>query len=264
MKFTKTEILEQLDLAFNGVPSEFYPATRSQDIKYNFFLDLEHGYCVTAGSKIHLYSDTERWAIVFEKSGYQNRGTSAEIELDYVGNCIDYPIDKYAERNYITNSSRITLIDPSEFQRIENKNGDEMETFEFIGQNIERIKIQDKFISFDNDFKNYEKAGVKITSDENQKKLISFGNLIRFLNETNPNLISATEDDTKKHIPIDLPKILTIKEFHFTSIYDETNPPSKQETYQLIARILLTRDKNLWKPILKPNNHWTNLESGNL
>ena len=264
MKFTETEILEQLDLAFNGIASEFYPTVRSQDIKYNFFLDLEHGYCETAGNKIHLYADAARWAIVFEKSGYQNRGNSAEIELDYIGNCIDYPVDKYAERNYVTNASRIILIDPSEFERIENKDGDEMETFEFIGQNVEKIKIRDKFILFDNDFKNYEKVGIKITGDDNPKKLISFGNLIRYLNETNPGLINATEDDIKKHIPVDLPKFLTINEFHFISVYDKTNPPSSQETYQLIAKILLTGDKTLWKPTLKPNNHWANWESGNL
>lgn len=264
MKFTESEILEQLDLAFNDVPSEFYPTTRSQDIKYNFFLDLEHGYCETAGSRIHLYADAERWAIVFEKSGYQNRGTSAEIELNYVGNCIDYPIDKYPERNYITNSSRIILIEPAEFDRIENKDGEDMETFEFIGQHIKEIKIRDNFIPFDNDFKNYKQAGITIADDNNPKKLISFANLIRYLNETNPELISATEDEIKKHIPTDLPKILTIDEFHFTSRYETANPPSSQETYQLIARILVTKDTALWKPTQQPNNHWSNWESGNL
>src|SRR5689334_12802499 len=97
--FTENEILHQLDLAFNGTPNEYYPEGQPGDIKYNFFLDLEHGYCETAGNRIHLYADSTRWAIVFEKSGYQNRGGSAEIELNYVGNCIDYPIDKYPERN---------------------------------------------------------------------------------------------------------------------------------------------------------------------
>jgi len=105
--FTGSDILRQLDQAFYGLPNEYYPAGRPKDIKYNFFLDLEHGYCVTAGNRIHLYGDRARWAIVFEKSGYQNRSTSAQIELDYVGNCIDYPVDTFAERNYITNSSRV-------------------------------------------------------------------------------------------------------------------------------------------------------------
>jgi hypothetical protein len=264
MTFDETEILGQLDLAFNGIPNKYYPTGRSEDIKYNFFLDLEHGYCETAGNRIHLYADSIRWIIVFEKSGYRNRGTSAEIELNYVGNCISYPTDKYPERNYITNSNSIILIDPTEFERIENKDGIEMETVELIGQNIKEIKVRGIFVPFDNDYKNYEKIGVKIRDYDNPKKLIGFGDLIRYLNETNPTLISATEDEIRLHIPKDIPKLMTIDEFHFTSAYDKTNPPSHQETYKILAKILVTNDITNWKPTQKPNNSWKNWESGNL
>lgn len=41
--FTETEILDELDLAFNGTPSQYFPSGRPQNIKYNFFLDLKHG-----------------------------------------------------------------------------------------------------------------------------------------------------------------------------------------------------------------------------
>lgn len=262
--FTESEILHQLDLAFNGKVSEYYPAARPQDIRYNFFLDLEDGYCEVAGSRIHLYGDSTRWAIVFEKNGYQTRGTCAEIGLDYVGNCIDYPVNKYPERNYIANNSSIILIDVTELARIENKEGGKMETFELIAQNTKQIKIRDKYISFDNDYRNYEKVGVKVRDYDNPKKLIGFGDLVRYLNETNPSLISATEQDIREHIPKDLPKLMTIDQFHFVSFYDKSKPPSTQETYRLIAKVLLTRDTAYWKPTEKPNNHWKNWESGNL
>ncbi|KFC19881.1 hypothetical protein IO90_11680 [Chryseobacterium sp. FH1] len=264
MTFQETEILEQLDLAFNGNPSKYYPIGRPEDIKYNFFLDLEHGYCETAGNRIHLYADSTRWVIVFEKSGYQNRENSAEIELDYVGNCIDYPIDKYPERNYITNANNIILIDPTEFERIENKDGEEMETFELIGQNIKEIKIRDTHVEFDNNYKNYEKVGIDIRDYNNPKNLIGFGDFIRYLHETNPTSISATEEEIRKHIPKDIPKLITINDFHFVSAYDKTNPPSQQETYQLIAKILTTKNITNWKPTQKPNNCWKNWESGHL
>ena len=264
MTFNETEILEQLDMAFNGTPSPYYPAGRPEDIKYNSFLDLEHGYCETAGSRIHLYADATRWIVVFEKSGYQNRGTAAEIELNYAGNCIDYPIDTYPEQNYITNTSRIILIDPTEFERIENKEGAEMETFELISPDIAKIKIRDKLVPFDNNYNNYEKVGIKIRDEDNPQKLIGFGDLIRYLNETDPALISATEDEIRKYIPKDIPKLMTIEAFHFVSAYEKTNPPSQQETYQLIAKVLTTRDTTNWQPTQQPNNSWKNWESGHL
>ena len=264
MSFAETDILRQLDLAHSGTPSEYYPTVRSQDIKYNFFLDLEEGYCKIASSRVHLYADSTKWAIVFETAGYQTRGFDAEISLKYVGNCIDYPVDKFPERNYISNDSRIILIDPDEFKRVENKEGAEMETFELIGHNTQSIKVRDVMIPFESDPKVYEQVGVKIRDFSNPKKLIGFEDLIRYFNETKPSLISATETDIKKHIPSDLPKLMTINEFHFVSQYADDEPPSQQETFQLIAKVLVTNDTTFWKPTLKANNHWTNWESGNL
>jgi len=57
---------------------------------------------------------------------------------------------------------------------------------------------------------------------------------------------------------------MTIDEFHFVSVYQKSNPPSQQETYKLLAKILVTRDTANWKPTQKPNNSWKNWESGNL
>jgi hypothetical protein len=256
--------LEELDLAFDGTPGKYYPGGRPEDIKYNFFLDLEHGYCETAGNSIHLYAASSKWAIVFEKSAYQNRATSAEIELNYIGNCIDYPVDKYDGRNYISNSARIILIDSAEFKRIENKTGENLEIFELIGQDIKEIKVRDKLIPFDNDYKNYRKVGIELRDYDNPGKLIGFGDLIRYFHETNPKLISATEEEIRKHIPKDIPKLMTIDDFHFISAYEKTNLPSQQETYRLIAKILLRRDPTYWKPVQKPNNSWKNWESGHL
>ena len=84
------------------------------------------------------------------------------------------------------------------------------------------------------------------------------------MNETNPTLISATEQDVRQHIPKDIPKLMTIEKFHFVSAYNKSASPSNQETYKLIAKVLLTRDTTNWKPTQKANNHWTNWESGNL
>jgi hypothetical protein len=254
MAFSEDEILEHLDLAFYGIPSDYYPKPQPGGTWCSFFLDLEHGYCDTAGSRIHLYTDQTRWAVVFEKNGYWKSATRAEIELDYVGNCIEYPIEKDPEDSIcISNSSNIVLIDSMEFARIENKDGEEMETHELIGKDVKEIKVRDKLIPFDNDYKNYEKLGITIRDYNNPKKLIGFADLIRYLHETNPVLISATDDDIRQHIPNDIPKLMTIDEFHFSSIYNDMNPPSKQETFNLIAKVLVTKDVTNWKPTLEPN-----------
>lgn len=264
MNYSEKEILKELDLACIGIESTNFPKGKKGDISYNFFLDLEHGYCNTAGNRIHLYADDSRWAVVLEKSGYQNRGDSVEIELNYIGNCIDYPIDKHQERSYITNTKNIILIPPKELKRIENREGPKMEQFEIISPNEKEVKIRDTKIKIEHESSKYLKKGIKLESNAKGKSLIGFEDFVRYLNETNPSLISAKEEEIKMHIPKELPKIMTLNEFNHFSVYDESIIPSQHETYQLIAKVLVTKDVGFWKPKLKANNHWSNWESGNL
>ena len=264
LRYTEKEILEEIDLAFNEIPSLKFPNGKEGDIKYNGLLDLEHGYFETANSRIHLFADNQNWAIVLEKSGYQNRSNSAEIELNYIGNCIEYPIDKYSKRNYITNTKRICLIHSKEFERIENKLGSDMEQFELIDDSIKQVHIRDSLIKIELNSKKYEDIGIKLREHNNPRKLIGFGDLIRYFTETKPKIINATEEEVKSQIPKDLKKIMTIDKFHHLSVYEEERLPSQIETYQLITNVLINRDSTYWEPKLKANNHWSNWESGNL
>ncbi len=262
--FTEEEILEQLDIAFQGIPSEYYPAGEKGDIKYNSFLDLEHGYFATAGNRIHLYADTNRWAIVFEKNGYANRAGDAEIELDYVGNCIDYPVDKFPGQNYITNSSLISLITGEEYERIRNKSGLDMEQFELIDPNADHVIVRDRKVPIEHDENKYTSLGIFPRDYDNPRHLVSFEGLVRYISETEPLIVNATGNDIMPYLPADLPEILTIDKFHFESSYNADDFPSNQETYQLVAKVLVARDPGLWKPKEVANNHWSNWESGHL
>jgi len=262
--YKEHDILKQLDLAFKGIPNEYYPQGNKGDIKYNFILDLEHGYFATAGSSIHLYADQDRWAIVLEKNGYQNRGSDAEIELNYYGNCINYPVHKYTERNYITNTQNIVLISGEEYERISNREGSDYEQFELISAVANEVVIRGKNIRIEQDLSKYIHFGITPREHDNPENLIGFADLVRYINETHTSMVSARELDIRAYIPVDIPKLVKIEQFHFESVYDKNNLPSTQETYQLIAQILVTENVEIWKPTLKPNNHWSNWTSGHL
>ncbi|WEK35073.1 MAG: hypothetical protein P0Y53_21500 [Candidatus Pseudobacter hemicellulosilyticus] len=263
---TETAILQKIDQAFNGIPAYDYPAGNKEDIKYSFFLDLEHGYCETAGSCIHLYGDGARWAIVQEKCGYMNRGGNAAIQLDYIGNCITYSIEKYPERSYISNSISIALISGAEYERIANSEDaeDGMETFELISPSVAAIEVHGQTVNMEQDIEKYITLGIHPRDYDNPKRLVGFGDLVRYLSDTRPELVSATEQELRTLLPLDLPKLLMLGKFHYSSAYEKDCPPSLQEMYQLIAKVLVNNDPAHWQPILEPNNHWSNWESGNL
>src|SRR5262245_39416822 len=74
-------------------------------------MDLGHGYFYTANSRLTLYGDDGRWAIVFEKSGYANRDGRIELELNFFGNCLHNLDRAGADDRYICNAKLLTLVD---------------------------------------------------------------------------------------------------------------------------------------------------------
>jgi len=251
--FTQQDILHNLE---------------SPDLEdYHFFINLEHPYFFTASSRLTLFADKKRWAIVFEKSGYANRGFRGEIELSYFGNCLRNLKD--GEDNSTSNMKTIVLIDNKEMERIEAGN------FELVGKNINTIKVRDSLFSITNDRRFYTQQGIHDTvyDHDNEEHLVDIPTLIRYLSEQHPAAFRATNEELRTCLPIDLPKLMTIDNWHHESfdvlpayalngirngyeIYGKK--PSDYETYRMIANVLATRDTTKWKPTLKPNNNWRN------
>jgi hypothetical protein len=263
MSFTEADVLYRLNLVNDGSIPDDYPKGGPTDIRYSFFLDLEHGYCEMAASKIHLFTDESRWAVVFETCGYKNRALRAEIDLFYIGNCVTYHIETYPDRNYISNLASIELISYEEYERICNINKDSGEPdFELINPLIKEIALKGHVVPIEHDIRRYHKLNIPIRDYDNPNELIGFGEILKYFNETSPEVISATEEDIIKSLPPDLPKLLTIDAFNVENNYGEPFPPSEQELYKLISKVLVSRDPNHWKPTLPPNNHWSNWQSG--
>jgi len=260
MNFTEQNILDELDLVFKNTAHKIDENTY---LNY-FFNDLENGYLNIASSKIHLFADNTNWAVVFENVGYHNRAGEAHIELIYIGNCINYERNEAKGRTDLSNYFRIPIIKSSEFQRIENDIGTEMERFELINPNAKSILVRDFEIIIEHNKAEYSTKLIKFRDFENSKQLIGFEDLVRYLVVTEPQLMSATDEEIRANFSLNVPKLMTITSFHQKSIYEPENLPSSYETYQLIAKILTSKNIWDWKPTIAPNNHWSNWVSGNL
>lgn len=262
--YTKHSILAHFD-SQNPEREKFYPAATEDSTFYHFWLDLEHGYCKTAGSRIHLYANNEKWAVVTEKSGYFNRGLYAGIELNYFGTCIDYVVRESPYGTNMSNTVDIELISGDELDRICNEGGDgEMDGFEMVSPDAAYVIIRGKEIAIEQDISKYRNLGIHSRAEYTSPHLISFEDLLRYYNDTMPEVIQATESEIKQHLIGDIPRLMTIDHFHYSTVYQDNHNPAGEELYQLIADILITKDVYCWKPTLPVNNHWSCWESGSL
>ena len=234
---------------------------------YHFFIDFEHPYFHTAGSRLTLYADEMRWAIVFEKSGYSNRGLRGEIELSYFGNCLSNLQSEGSPEGYTSNMKSVEIIDT---RTIEN------DMDELVSKNIIQVKVRDVLLNVEQDKSVYEKKNITNSLYDNEENLIDIPSLIRYLDEEHPDLFRATDKELRTCLPADLPRLMEINEWHheaYTKL--ETFPssstyhyeimgkkPSEYETYKMIADILVSKDITKWKPTLNSNNNWRNWPNG--
>ncbi|MGL4942985.1 MAG: DUF7003 family protein [Thermoguttaceae bacterium] len=221
------------------------------DNPYRFMPDLEHGYFYTAGSRITLFGDENRWAFVFEKSGYENRGQRVSIELHYFGNCLKNLERAGLNNAYVSNGKSIELFHTDSI----------CDDFENISTNAKTITVRETEVPLHRDPKLYRKHKI----DLNDPAAIGIVELTRLLDERNPDLFRATEEELRACLPDDLPQIMVIDQWHHESVCEEGKLMSECEVYRQIAEVLATLDPKKWKPTKKPNNDWRNrLEAGGL
>ncbi|NDV58959.1 hypothetical protein [Bacteroides sp. 519] len=235
MSYTTDDVLNELDSIFIASVNSLNLNKKKYD--YTFFLNLEHGYSFNAASKIHLYGDSRNWAVVFETFTYQNRGGYFATELVYIGNCITPIIETFAEESTTSNMKVVIMVESSELERIS------VENSETVDPNAEYILVNGVKVSLKNsDVQGYE-------------------DLICYIHAMNPSLTWTTENEIRTQLPLDIPKLMEINQFHYISNYDSILP-SKQELYKLISEILVQGKPSLWNPVQKPNNDSNNWESG--
>lgn len=251
-KYTAQDIIEYLDDIAHITPFSF--------------IDLEHPYIYTANSRLTLFADETRWAIVFEKSGHNQRAAGIELYLNYFGNCLAN-LKPVANSDRFYNSQTFVLIDQSELMRIRGDkealiDGDE------VTLGVE-IKLRERYVKTPDTKQGYQKWVPDIMTRD-FPEYVYFRDLVRYLAFEYEELCRATHEELRYCIPQDLPKILVIDQWRHKSycVYNGSimgDPPSSYETYRLVAEVLETRDPSRFKPTLNPNNHWGNWpEAGSL
>lgn len=252
-RFTANDVVEYLDnCVFDEGPW--------------FFMDLQQGYFCTANSRLTLYADDSRWAIVFEKNGYANRGLRMDIELNYFGNCLQNLDRGGTDDRYVCNAKWPSLVDGEALKEIESD-------FELVSPAATSVRLRGEPVKIPSTKEEY----VKWVPDIHEERGISrpsFEDLSRYLAFEYADLCRATDAEKRMCIPEDLPEIMTVDEWHHRYYYYYCNgpdeevfgdAPSSYETFPLLAEVLVTGDAARFRPTLPPNNHWKNWpEAGGL
>ncbi|RYZ88145.1 MAG: hypothetical protein EOP04_10015 [Proteobacteria bacterium] len=234
---------------------------------YNTLPMFDHPYVYTSGSRVTLFADETRWAIVFEKAGY---GEGATIETTTFGNCLVNQSKQGSDGQFLSNTSFFSLVPIKEFEKIQY--GPKSEMSGLVSPLAKSILVRNCLLPIEHGKESYRKRGIRFRNFDNAKGLIDFPALIRYLNDENPEVFYAREEELKSLLPSDLPKLFVINEWHHKPYFElqewlggtdvksvfHGDKPSSYETYPMMAEIIVTKDTTRWKPTLKPNTNWRN------
>jgi hypothetical protein len=89
-----------------------------------------------------------------------------------------------------------------------------------------------------------------------------FAEVVRELVPEHRDLLLADESELRALVPPELPEILRLEAWRHPDVLVER--PSREEVFQLLAKVLDTGDVHQYRPTQTPNTHWSNWpESGN-
>jgi hypothetical protein len=213
---TEEEILYALDHSFANYHDQF--------------VSLGQAYSYLIDTRLNVFRNTDgRWAIAVERLGYSPRGGSIELQIYYYGNCLTR-LDSWNDQ---TLSSYVVL--PVDGLSFEAAFGDHCLGPLMPDANF--LTVRGEQLALSHNPQDYADAGINLLNSESGE--ISVEEAMRLIVPTARHLFRATEEDLRRSIPADLPKILALDEwFHKDSRVTESPTMSEEklrQTYELNA-----------------------------
>ncbi len=230
--FTKEEILSQLD----------------EHARRFTFPMLDNGYVYLADTRLSAYRDESRWALLIEVVGASARAGGYDGLnncLHCYGNCLLCPVGT-------ANENFLAFIEDGEGAPIFDE-----EYVWYVNRDAQSLRIRESLIPLNLDA-NFLASKEIVLKEVPQ---ITGAELLRSLVPEFSSLLFATEDELRQRVPSDLAMILRLEEWNHPDLV--TNElPSHNETFQMIADVLVSGDTSLYKPTFAPNTHWRNWPEG--
>lgn len=211
---------------------------------------LDNGYVYPVESRMTIYRDDFRWAIIIEIVGFSYRGGGHDgISncLHVFGNCIDFAPGTH-------NDNFVYFMDDSD-----EGNAFDQEYFDRLNPAVKTTLLRDEKIQTNHDPNYYEQLGIKLE----EPPQIMIWEFLRGLIPNYRSKMLATEAELRARIPQDIPEFMQLNEWNHVDLA-EGQQPGESETFQMIAQSIVSGKTTHYRPTLQPNNHWVNWPEGGI
>lgn len=218
---------------------------------------LDNGYVYLAATRLSLFRSQSDWAFVIEVFGYSPRAGLPDTNLyTFASQMHDRDKrEKYVSGEAYENYLRDNPHNESRFiYPIEEGPWMDPENPEMVAATGE-LEVRGKRIRLPSK-SDYATHGINLGSEQP-----AVFELCRYLAATERAAVLATPSEQRISVLPEMTQILQLDEWaHPDLVAQET--PSQSETFQQLAKVLVTGDTSLYRPSLTPNTHWRHWPEG--
>lgn len=223
---------------------------------------LDNGYVYLAATRLSLFRSYGDWAMTIEVFGFSPRAGCPDTHVYTFSNRLSGRkevsefVSSEAHSQYLAGSpnNESRFVHPVEEGAWQDSND-----LELVAEDARSVVIRGKSVDLPAPDE-YAKHGIQL---EDYPSVFVY-EACRYLAATQRDLVLATESERRGNVPAALEQILQLEEWSHPDVVNEAMRPSQSETFQQLATVLVTGDKESYQPSQPANTHWKNWPNGGL
>lgn len=220
---------------------------------------LDNGYVYLAATRLSAHRTEVDWGLVVEIFGYSPRAETPDTQIYTFASTLHNrdPEQKYVNRqayeHYLKNNphneSRFVFpIDDGDWQGNENS--------EFVAHDARTVTLRGQAIKLPS-VEEYGRHGIELQRPPRIHK----SELCRFLAEIERDRLLASSEESRVSLQPEMQQVLRLDEWNHPNLV-QGELPSRSETFQQLAQVLVTGEPGAYRPSQPANTHWKNWPDG--
>lgn len=219
---------------------------------------LDNGYVYLAAARLSLHRSETDWALVFEIFGFSPRSGAPDVSVWSFGSRLanrkteaDF-VNEGGYRNYL----RVHAHDDAAFFYPLGDGSQDPDDLELAARDATSLTVRGKEIAIPTRDELHSLGIVPSEPD----RLRTF-EVCRHVAAIERELVLATPDERRTHVPADLEQILVLDDWHHPDVVTG-QVASETAAFRSIAEVLATGDVGRYDPSEAGNTHWSNWPDG--
>jgi hypothetical protein len=219
---------------------------------------LDNGYVYLAAARLSLHRSETGWALVFEIFGFSPRGGAPDVSVWSFGSRLANRkteaefVNGDAYRNYL----RVHAHDDAAFFYPLGDGWQDPDDLELAARDATSLTVRGKKIAIPTRDE-LRRLGIEPSEPD---RLRTF-EVCRYVAAIERELVLATPDERRTHVPADLGQILVLDDWHHPDLVTG-QVASETAAFRTIAEVLATGDVGAYDPSEPGNTHWSNWPDG--